>query len=151
MNMNTQAVLFEAINAMEERGWAPASDVSRATKQSVSITKAWQNRLIARNPRQFKAEVPIGRRFNEKIDIVDVVNGIAYELKLSSKNPHHEFFKDVFKVIVYNKYHKSKLKTFAFISEESAAKILQRGLGKEAIEMVRGLGVSVEFPCFICH
>jgi len=51
-------------------------------------------------------------------------------MKVSGKNPQHEFYKDIFKVIVYNQYHTLKLKNLVFITEQQGAKELSRGLGK---------------------
>ena len=78
-------------------------------------------------------EVRIGGGLNERIDVIDTANATAYEMKVSSSNPHHEFYKDIFKVIIYNQHHTDTLKHFVFITGEKGAQKLNEGLG-EAVQ-----------------
>lgn len=93
-------------------------DVSAHTKSAQKITKEWQMAICSEN---ILSEVRVSPENHEKIDIIDTVKCIAYELKVSGKNPHHEFYKDLVKVLTYNEYHshKNKIKKLVFITEST--------------------------------
>ena len=88
-------------------------DVSAHTKSAQTITKKWQ-KVVASD--SIKVEVKVLPQNDEKIDIIDISYGIAYELKVSGKNTHHEFYKDIAKVLTYNEYQTSKIRKLVFIS-----------------------------------
>lgn len=103
--------------------------VSKHTKSAQAITKKWQGEVIENNEFKDKNTIKIEAKVkgenntnkdnNEKIDLVDLKEKTAYELKVSGKNCHHEFYKDLIKVITYNLYHKgNELEKLIFISEE---------------------------------
>ncbi len=93
------------------------NDVSKRTKEAQKITKIWQETVC--NGTTIKSEVAISTKNNKKIDIIDFQDKIAYELKVSGNNPHHEFYKDIMKVLVYNEYQtdNEKIKKLVFITE----------------------------------
>lgn len=106
--------------------WRSTSDVSSATKQSTAVTKAWQDAVLLMGATRFQKEVQISNAADERIDLVDDADHIAYELKVSGKNPHHEFFKDIFKVITYNHNHDKKLLRLVFITEAAGINRLKK-------------------------
>ncbi len=82
------------------RGWSRSVDVSASTRESQAICKEWQKRVRTADSARFACEVTVSEEFRERIDLIDHLSATAYEMKVSGKNPTHEFFKDVFKVLV---------------------------------------------------
>jgi len=119
--------IIKAARVAHGRLWRATSDESTGDKQARAVTLAWQNSVASMD---IKCEVPVEEKLNERIDVVDFSTATAYELKASGKNPHHEFYKDIFKVIVYNQNHDKKLKHLVFLTEEDGADRLNKGLGK---------------------
>jgi hypothetical protein len=81
-------------------------DVSSQTKGSIRITQTWQRRLIDADPKRYISEYPVSVEMGSrghKIDLYDAVEKVAYELKVSPNNPHHEFYKDIFKIAYANR------------------------------------------------
>jgi aspartate/glutamate racemase len=63
----------------------------------------------------------------------------------SGKNPHHEFFKDIFKLIAYNRQNRDKVNKLIFLSEKQGIeKLKQNDLTKAVIESSKDLGVEIE-------
>jgi hypothetical protein len=84
---------------------------------------------------------------NERIDIVDFDNNVAYELKVSGKNTHHEFYKDLIKILTYNEYQKveSKISKLVFISESQGIKSLSGRLDSNFLQMLQSTHeISIE-------
>jgi len=52
----------------------------------------------------------------------------AYEMKVSGKNPTHEFFKDVFKAIEHNLSGGGQIKCLVFLTDRTGVARLQRGI-----------------------
>jgi len=116
-----------------EQHWRATSDESTGDRQATKVTKTWQQGVVSNHVR---SEVPIREGLNEKIDLVDHSANMAYEMKVSGKNPHHEFYRDIFKVIVYNQHHAKKLRGLVFITERGGADKLNKGLGKAVQELL---------------
>ncbi len=77
--------------------------------------------------------------------MVDFQDKVAFELKVSGANPGHEFYKDLFKVLVFNQNHKvTKLNTLVFITEGEGVEKLEKGLGKVAADFLQKFGIKVE-------
>ena len=135
--------IIEAARTARQQHWQDTSDVGIASKRAAKVTKAWQDSVVSVD---VKREVPIGETLRERIDVVDLSTATAYELKVSANNPHHEFYKDIFKVLIYNRHHATKIKRLVFIAEKSTADRLNRGLGKAAAESMAqyDLGVAVD-------
>jgi hypothetical protein len=111
------------------------TSVSKHTKSALVITKEWQN-IVCTNNDFIGAEEKVSNDNNEKIDIVDFKNQTAYELKVSGKNPHHEFYKDLVKVLTYNLNKEKKLKKFIFITEGEGIDSLQKRLDDKFLKMI---------------
>lgn len=110
-------------------------DVSAHTKSAQVITKEWQKAVCSGS---IQAEVKVSPDGNEKIDIVDLSKYEAYELKVSGKNTHHEFYKDLIKILTYNEYAEpdNRLNKLIFISELSGIKSLERRLDAKLLSML---------------
>lgn len=132
--------IVEAAKVAHEQHWQATSDESTGDRQASAVTKAWQAAVASKAVR---VEVPVADDLNEKIDVVDFSTATAYEMKVSGKNPHHEFYKDIFKVIVYNQHHGKKLERLVFITEKDGANRLNKGLGKAVMESGDQYGMSI--------
>ena len=99
--------------------------------------------FLATSPEVALSEVPVGKSLNEKIDVINISTATAYELKASGKNAGHEFYKDIFKVIVYNQHHDKKLERLVFITEKKGIARLSKGLGKAVSESVAQYSIDV--------
>ena len=120
-------------------------DVRYATKQANEISQIWQDRLLNIDSERYKKEVNIGGKLGEKIDLVDFREKVAYELKVSGENPGHEFYKDLFKVLVFNQnYNMIKLQRLVFITEGKGIDKLEKGLGKAAADFLQQFNIAVE-------
>jgi len=120
--------IITAAKASHQHFWQATSDESTGDKQSAAVTKAWQNAVESNHVRP---EVLVADHLGEKIDLVDFSTATAYEMKVSGKNPHHEFYKDIFKVLDYNRHHPQKLiGSLVFITEKAGADRLNKGLGR---------------------
>jgi hypothetical protein len=74
--------------------WKRASGVSAQTKAAQSITKIWQGSVRGNG---FDTEVLVAPDLKQGIDVL--VIPVAYEMKVSQYNLHHEFYKDIFEVV----------------------------------------------------
>lgn len=119
-----------------------SSDTGNQTTDARKLTKEWQS-LVTND--KVKAEVNIKGARSERIDLIDVENQTAYELKVSGNNPEHEFYKDIFKVLAYNTNHSSKkIKKFVFISEQEGIESLAKStLCQETILLVTELTIEL--------
>jgi hypothetical protein len=135
--------IIESARLAYEQHWRTTSDESTGDKQATKVTKAWQQDVVSND---IQCEVPIKEGLKEKIDLIDHSVNMAYEMKVSGKNPHHEFYRDIFKVIIYNQHHAKKLRGLVFITEQDGADKLNKGLGKAVKELLarHKLDIAVE-------
>ena len=82
---------------------------------------------------RFDVEYQIAPHLKQRIDVVNVVNGIAYELKVSPNNVHMEFYRDIFKVILARDNRLPNLERFVFLTPERSAAKLRKGMGQAVI------------------
>ena len=142
--MKLDKIVEAAIIARREF-WHAQKDVSESTKQATHVTKAWQKRVASK---EVECEVPIKENLNEKIDVIDFSSATAYEMKVSGKNAGHEFYKDIFKVLIYNQNHDKKLKRLVFITEKEAIEKLNKGLGDAVRKSVALYKLAITLkPC----
>jgi|ThiBio_1000_plan_1041568.scaffolds.fasta_scaffold08476_2 ketosteroid isomerase-like protein len=118
--------------------WRISSGVSEQTRAAQAVTRSWQDSVRAPG---VETEARVSADSNEAIDVLELP--VAFEMKVSANNPHHEFFKDVFKIIAYNRNHASRIEELVFLTDPGAAVRLQRGLGRVAAETARTLGFEV--------
>lgn len=132
--------IIEAARVAHRRFWRSTTDESAGDKQAVAVTLAWQKSVASKD---VKCEVPIEENLNEKIDVIDFSTATAYELKASGKNAGHEFYKDIFKILVYNQHHDRKLERLVFITEKKGIARLSKGLGKAVLESVASYNIDI--------
>ena len=106
--------------------WSHGCNVSEQTKKSQSACKRWQELVTKEFGARFSPEKPIGENgTGQKIDLLDETDRVAYELKASKNNVHMEIYRDVFKVLVFNRRNPDKkINTLVFIApKEGMAKL----------------------------
>ena len=121
-----------------------SGDEGTGDKLAKLVTDIWQAALAAKAPERFAIEYQVAPHLRERIDVVDLVAGVAYELKASPNNVHMEFYRDIFKVILARDNRLPTLKRFVFLTPKSAAVKLGRGMGKAVVEDATRLGLRIE-------
>jgi hypothetical protein len=124
--------------------WRMSGDESEGDNLARVITETWQKRLQEAVPNRFAIEYYIAPHLKERIDVVDLVNGVAYELKASPNNVHFEFYRDIFKVILARDNQLPSLKRFVFLTPEESAAKLRKGMGKAVMQDSEHLGLTIE-------
>jgi hypothetical protein len=133
--------IIKAAKIAHSEHWQSTSDVGTGDRQAAAVTKAWQSSVASSH---VKCEVPIMKNLGERIDVIDLSTATAYEMKVSSKNPQHEFYKDIFKVIIYNQHSDKKVKRLVFLTGKDGANKLRRGLGKAVMEFIAQYNLNIE-------
>lgn len=128
-------MIIESVRNIHKIYRLEKGDVSAHTKSAQKITREWQKAVCIGN---IESEVRVSPENKEKIDIVDHNSNTAYELKVSGNNTHHEFYKDLIKVLTYNEHKPAgkKISTLVFISESSGIRSLERRLDSKFIKML---------------
>jgi len=137
-------MIIESLRNIHKKYRLLEGDVSSYTKSAQRITIEWQ---VAVCTDSIEAEVMFSPENKERIDIVNHSTNTAYELKVSGKNTHHEFYKDLIKVLTYNEYQEKgkKLSKLVFISEYSGIRSLSGRLDSKLIKMLSSIhNVSIE-------
>lgn len=125
-----------------------SADVSENTKNAQAIAKSWRRAVHDLDPERFRIEAMVAPELDQKIDVVDVETGCAYEFKVSGKNAWAEFYKDIVKVIIWNERQNSKLSCLVFITEEGFGRpFLDAPMPKAYMKYLaqRSLAVRVEY------
>jgi hypothetical protein len=125
-----------------KKHWRMSGDAGTGDVLAAAVTADWQRAVLAAHPRRFVAEQPVGQ-LRERIDLVDLEDGVAYELKVSPNNDHFEFFRDIFKVIVARDNGLPQLRAFCFLCPEEAARRYSNGLRKAVLYEGPRLGLSI--------
>jgi hypothetical protein len=121
------------------------SDVSTHTKNAQAIAKAWRAAAFDLDPSRYQYEVPVRPDFDQRLDVLDRQEMIAFEFKVSGKNATSEFYRDVVKVLLWNERHEAKIKKLVFITEEKyGRRYLDTPMPKAFISFLRNHGLEVE-------
>ncbi len=144
--MSTQATIIAIAQEIHGKLWKSASNVSKQTRSSSEVCKVWQQVAQDELGERVQAEYAAVENGNEKIDLLDVQARVAYELKVSENNPHHEFYRDIFKVIIHNKFHpRNKIRKLVFITPAEGARKLYPDFVKSVQEITKiKHGIEVE-------
>jgi len=130
MSTRTQNDVVELAAKKHRQFGKTGSDVSEQTKSAQFVCHEWQKAVESKFGERFSKEHSVGDGFNEKIDLVDLEERVAYELKVSKNNTHFEFYRDIFKVAVHNKCrHCLEIKKLVFITPKAGADKLSTGYG----------------------
>jgi len=141
--MNRDTIIIKLAGIARDEYWNHTSDEGTGDKMAAAVTDSWQEK-VKTEVDKIDVEVPVFEGVSSKIDIVDMTERNAYELKVADNNPQHEFYKDFIKVLVYNDNNLPKIKKLYFITGSNGAACLNRGFHARAIETIRRLGIDVE-------
>ena len=130
MSTRSQNAVVELAAKQHRQYWKIGSDVSKQTKSAQFVCSEWQKAVKDNFHERFSAEHPVADGFKEKIDLVDLEEAVAYELKVSKNNTHFEFYRDIFKVAVHNERNpRWKIKKLVFITPKAGADKLRTPYG----------------------
>lgn len=128
--------------------WSAGKDVSTQTRKAQNTCKHWQQAVMQRFQSRFQAECGINGEKggpSQKIDLVDVEERVAYELKSSPNNVHMEIYRDVFKALVFNERNPTEcIKTLVFIAPTAGIKTLGIVFPKDVKAISARLGLSLK-------
>jgi hypothetical protein len=143
--MPSDPVVSAALNAMTSRLTAGAT-VSDHTRAAQRIAKSWRITVVQIDESRYRHEVPVDPAFDQRIDILDVQTQTAYEFKVSGKNAHSEFYKDVVKVLLYNSHRTEfKISKLVFITEEQYGRsCLDTAMIRAYIDLLQSNGLLVD-------
>jgi hypothetical protein len=133
--------IIQAAIAAYRVHWRPTSDEGTGDRQAKAVTDAWQ--AAVRGP-GIECELHVAPGLNERLDVVDLNTHTAYEFKVSGKNPHHEFYRDVFKVFIHNRMGGGRVGRLVFLTGEKGARALKVGLGSAVTQHAQSLGFAIE-------
>lgn len=129
-------------------GWSAGNHVSTQTRKAQTTCKCWQDAVVKEFGCRFKAECgfsddKVGP--SQKIDLLDVVGRVAYELKSSPNNVHMEIYRDVFKALVSNERNpESKIKTLVFVAPETGIRKLGEHFVKDVQTICARVGLTLK-------
>lgn len=126
--------------------WSPGSNVSEQTKKSQQFCVVWQDVVLERFGSRFAAEVPLNESGPaQKIDLVDLRNRVAYEVKASPNNVHMEIYRDVFKALVFNERNPTKpIKTLVFIAPKVGIQKLGATFPRDVQAIAARMGLTLK-------
>lgn len=120
-------------------------DVSDNTRNAQAIAKVWRSAVYESDPDRYQIEALVAPDLDQKIDVLDNVTHTAYEFKVSGKNATGEFYKDIVKVIVWNRKRRRPIGKLVFITEEEwGRKYLDTPMPREYMKYLEGQGLIVE-------
>lgn len=143
--MSTVDEIVSLAAAAHRQVWSPGKDVSEQTRKAQTVCKVWQASVLEQFGERFQAEHGLNERGPaQKIDLLDVTNGVAYELKVSPNNVHMEIYRDVFKALVFNERNPSRLiRTLVFIAPEAGMQQLGESFPKDVQAIAAKLGLQL--------
>lgn len=146
MNTRTQNDVVELAQTQYRRLWKEGSEEGQQSPLAKDICREWQKAVKDKFSERFSKKHSVGSGFNERIDLVDKEEAIAYELKISTKNPDHEFYSDIFKAIVHNQCNVDwKIKKMVFINPQKGASKLRTHYGNKVCAIAKEQhGIEVE-------
>lgn len=150
MNIEDEVVKLAA--EAHSQTWSqcePSDDkVSRQTKKAQATCKYWQKTVKQKFGNRFAVEHGINGKKggrSQKIDLVDLEDRAAYELKSSPNNVHMEIYRDVFKALVFNERNPAeRIKTLVFIAPRSGIQKLGPDFPKDVQAICGRIGLDLK-------
>lgn len=105
--------------------WRMSRDEGTGDVLASLVTSTWQDSIKTWDDKRFAVECRIADHLKERIDVVDLISGAAFELKVSPNNVHMEFYRDVFKAIIARDHRVPQLRKFIFLAPQRGADKLQ--------------------------
>ena len=126
--------------------WNSTPDESEANRSEAQVSRIWRSQLEKRSPGSLSFEVePVPESARSRIDAVDYATGTAYEFKVSGKNPHHRFFRDIWKVAVLNSRGGGRITKLVFLVGTPGASDLADTFTQSVREVAKAdMGIDVE-------
>lgn len=126
--------------------WDSSSDEAVANRYEEQVARAWRNALERKFPGRLDFEVePVPGEHRSRIDAVDFVQGVAYEFKVSGKNPHHRFFRDLWKVVALNAQGGATVRRLVFVVGKPGDRELADAFTSRVREVAaQALGIEIE-------
>ena len=113
--------LLKFISEIRQQGYDEIkglNQVSEKTKIAANIVNKIRIEFQEKYSLEFEVRI---KKSNFKIDFIledEFYGKTAYEIKFSGNNISHEYYKDLVKILIYNKNHQSQpITRFVFISE----------------------------------
>jgi hypothetical protein len=127
------------------------SDVSDHTRNAQAIGKAWRLAVHELNPDRYHIESLVAPDMDQRLDVLDIETNTAYEFKVSGKNATGEFYRDIVKVIVWNRKRKKLIARLIFITEEEwGRRYLETPMPREYMKYLRDHGLEVNVA-YVSH
>ncbi len=146
--MSTEDQVVALAAQAHSTGWSVGNDVSAQTRKAQQTCKQWQQSVKERFGNRFQDECSIdGEKGapSQKIDLVDVEDRVAYELKASPNNVHMEIYRDVFKALVFNERNpKERITTLIFIAPKAGIQKLGMAFPKDVQSISARLGLALK-------
>lgn len=136
--------IVELARQAHKKHWQMSGDEGTGDRLAKTITDEWQEYVRRGEPDRFEVEVPISENLRERIDLVDMKSGVAYELKVSPNNAHFEFYRDIFKVMIARDLRLPQLNRFVFLVPAASAKKLLASMGGVVVQVAPKLGIVIE-------
>lgn len=128
--------------------WSSGKDVSAQTKKAQSTCLLWQQEVLKIFGPRFRCECSINGDIpgpSQKIDLVDIEERVAYELKSSPNNVHMEIYRDVFKALVFNERNPAnKILSLVFIAPKEGIRKLGPSFPKDVQTISAKLGLVLK-------
>lgn len=101
--------------------------------------------MVDRFGGRFAAEVCLNESGPaQKIDLVDTLSRVAYELKASPNNVHMEIYRDVFKALVFNERNPGRaVGTLVFIAPAAGIRRLGATFPKDVQTISARMGLAL--------
>lgn len=146
--MTVQEEVVALAQSAHQKDWQAGRDVGAQTRKSNAVCRAWQEAVKVRFPDRFHPEHRLNKTGrSQQIDLVDLHDRVAYELKSSPNNVHMEIYRDVFKALVFNLRNPDvAVQTLVFIAPEDGI----RRLGKAFPEDVAAIARQLRLELILC-
>ena len=136
--------VVELARKAHQAHWRMSGHEGTGDRLAKRVTDQWQASLQAESSSRYAVEVSIAPNLRERIDVVDLTDGIAYELKVSPNNTHFEFYRDIFKVIIARDSGLKQIRRFIFLTPRNAANKLLASMGGAVVKDSAKFGLIIE-------
>jgi hypothetical protein len=126
--------------------WDSTPDEATANRSEEQVSRIWRSQLERSFPGSLSFEVePVPESARSRIDAVDYATSTAYEFKVSGKNPHHRFFRDIWKVAVLNSGGGRRITKLVFLVGSAGATDLADSFTRSVRQVAKAsMGIDVE-------
>lgn len=146
--MNTEDHVVALAAKAHSAGWAAGNDVSAQTRKAQNVCKCWQDAVKKKFGNRFKVECGFSeekRGPSQKIDLLDIEERVAYELKSSPNNTHMEIYRDVFKALVFNERNpEQKITTLVFVPPDAGIEKLSGAFVEDVQAICARIGLTLK-------